>query len=193
MWQNGRWLYKQLLPIHLQTAWNRQMNFPNPRSIWAVSKIYGQYSNHAHIITYLQKMQTGIYWRYIRRKPYLRAFDRSNDQLHMTWCWKKQKILAFRRSRSCPSWRMMKQAICWKAAEEGEKCEKTEARVTYEILYKLVFWQLHVFESKDLNSLSPQSSLSTSCRETNLCVGEQFPSVLSILKSKSGLRDKNIR
>lgn len=37
------------------------------------------------------------------------------------------------------------------------------------------------------------TSLSTNCMETHLCVGEQFPSVLSILKSKSGLRDKNGR
>lgn len=56
-----------------------------------------------------------------------------------------------------------------------------------------------MFSSSDNSTFSnhicyhPNQALATSCMETNLCVGEQFPSVLSILKSKSGLRNKNGR
>ena len=119
--------------------------------------------------------------------PYLRAFDRSNDQLHMTWCWKNRNpslpplsVLPFmthdkagdllKSSRGEREvWKNGSKSHLWNSVRSG-LLTTPRFRITYAI-----------------------TSLSTNCMETHLCVGEQFPSVLSILKSKSGLRDKNGR
>ena len=153
MWQNKGWLYKQLLPIRVQTAWNRQMNFPPHGQRTQIQGAFGRFQRFMEN-TAIMHISSHIYKRC--RQAYTGDTSEENPisghltglMISFTWhdaeknrnpCLPPLSVLPFMTHDEAGD--------LLKSSRGGREVWKNEARVTYEILYVLVFWQLHVFES----------------------------------------------